>query len=111
MNAASAAEGTTASSNRAFSTLLEHHPSRCRNQHAGRRQQQPKVPEYATARKQSDRGDHQRNLQEHFAEIEAVGFAVRKRKFPLQFVSFGLEFLLVFFISRNFGANFLLKLG
>ncbi len=69
------------------------------------------MPEYAPTRQQRDRSDHQRDLQEDFAQIEAIRFAVREREFPFEFVAFGLKFLLVLFIRRNFGANLLLNLG
>src|SRR5208282_4107422 len=90
---------------------LAHHPGRGGDENSYGRHQQAEVPEYSSAGEQGDRGDHQGDLQEDLAEIEAVGFAVGEDEFLLELAGFGLELLLLVFVAVGFGADFSLKLG
>src|SRR5260370_32676493 len=74
-------------------------PRRRSDENSSSRHKQAKVPEYAAAGEQGDRGDYQGYLQEDFAEIEAVGFATGKFAFLFQFAGLGVEFLLIIFIA------------
>src|SRR5271170_6116244 len=76
-----------------------HHPSRCRNQNPRSRYQQTEVPEQPPPREQRDRRNHQGNLQEHFAQIEAVSLAAGKFGFVFHFVGRFVEFFLLIFIA------------
>jgi hypothetical protein len=58
-----------------------------------------------------DRGDDQGDLQEHFAQIEAVGFAAGVFGLVLGFVRLAVELLLLVFIAVRFGPVFRLQLG
>src|ERR1700676_4809604 len=86
--------------------LLMDNPGRRSDENSCRRHKQAEVPEYAAAGEQSDRGDHQGNLQEDFAEIETVGFVSGEFAFLLQFAGLGVEFLLIVFIAICFGHVF-----
>src|ERR1017187_7065941 len=83
------------------SIFLMHHPGRGDGENACGRQKQAEMPEDAAPREQGDRGDDQRDLQEDFAKIEAVGFAVGEREFSLEFVAFGFELFLVLFVDAK----------
>src|ERR1035441_10908460 len=89
--------------------LLVHDPGRGGDDNAGGRHEQAEIPEYAAAREQSDGGDHQRDLQEDFAQMEALGLAAGKGGNLFPFARLGAELFLIVFIAVGFGTIFFLE--
>ncbi len=58
------------------------------------RRHESRSPENALPRQQGDRGDDQRNFQEAFAEIEAVGAPALNIHLFFEFAGFSLDLLL-----------------
>ena len=67
----------------------------------------PQEPKDALSRKQRQRGNHQRDFQKHFPQIEAVRPALRARRFVLKILGLLLDFSLLFGVAVHFLLIFL----